>query len=83
MTRRRRAYRDPHVWVIVQVGLHCALGDHQVDRGEWVRFRRGDVFRRASCEACLRTSGITRPNRSFTMIGDPVDEKARQVGGDE
>lgn len=83
MSRRRPSFRDPHYWTMVEVGLHCALGDHQVGRGEWVRRRRGDPFRRNSCATCLAKAGITRPQhqRPVTFAGAaPEDHRARQVG---
>lgn len=52
-----------------------------------MRMRRGDVFRRASCAACLKARyGVeeVKPARPFTMSGDTgVDARAKRAGGDE
>lgn len=85
MTRRKkpRSTLAAHVWVQVRARLFCALGGHDVPAGGWVRFRRGDYRRMASCEPCLAKAGVYRPARSFTMVDDGPDAKARQSGGDE
>jgi hypothetical protein len=60
------------------------LGDHDVQSGWWVRMRRYDMRRLVSCEGCLKASGITRPNRSFTFRGDDsVDVRSRQSGEED
>lgn len=75
---------DPHFWTQVRIRLYCALGAHHVETGTWVRQRRGDHMRAASCETCLTNQyGISRPTRSFTFVGDAEDVRSRQSGGDE
>lgn len=83
MVRRRQPPRDPHYWMQTQSHLFCALGAHDVYAGVWVRMRRGDHFRRASCEDCLeKLYQVRRPTRSFTssLPDDAVDVRARQAG---
>lgn len=80
--RRRRIPPDAHFWVQVRSRLFCMLGSHDVAAGQWVRYRRGDVRRFASCETCLAERGIERPHRSFTFTReDAEDVRKRQVGG--
>jgi hypothetical protein len=75
---------DPHFWSMVRIKLYCSLGAHHVAAGTWVRQRRGDHMRAASCETCLMNQyGITRPSRPFTMTDDHEDVRARQTGDDE
>lgn len=82
MARARAKFRDPHFWVQVTSRMHCALGDHGVQAGVWVRMRRGDIFRRASCEICLKDRyGIKR--HPWTSVGDKPDVRARRAGADE
>lgn len=83
MARGARAKFRPatHSWVVVTKGLYCALGGHDVPAGGWVRFRRGDPFRRASCETCLKARGIERPIRKVTMNFDE-DVRAKRAGDD-
>lgn len=82
--RSRRRQRPTHSWWQVRSGVRCALGAHLVAAGEWVRTRIGDYYRLASCEACLKASGIERPHRPFTFAADVAEDvKTRQTGGDE
>lgn len=89
MTRRSKPRMpfSPYRWVEVTAVLHCHLGDHDVARGTWVRYRRGDYRGLGSCEPCLAARGIPRPTgsrRPVTLNGaGAVDVRARQVGGDE
>ena len=80
MSRRARQPVNPHFWVCVRVALYCALGGHQVAAGQWVRYRRGDYRKLASCEACLKPAGIVRPARKFTSVGDKPDYRAARSG---
>jgi hypothetical protein len=82
-TKGPRKHRPTHTWTVVQRSLFCALGGHDVPAGQWVRFRIGSVMRMASCEACLNTSGIERPQRKVTMNHAVNDVRARQAGSDE
>lgn len=85
MAKRLRQRRDPHFWIQVEVRVVCNLGNHDVGKGGWVRMRRGDYRKFASCETCLhRQYGTVRPGSSFTFHEEPaVDVRARQSGGDE
>jgi hypothetical protein len=83
----KRMFRDPHFWVTVNASMFCSLGEHPCGVGTRMRMRRGDVFRRASCAACLKARyGVEelKPTRPFTMSGDTgVDARAKRAGGDE
>lgn len=77
-----RKYRPTHIWTVVLRSLFCALGNHDVPVGQWVRYRIGDYARRASCERCLAAVGIERPQRKVTLNAG-FDPRARQAGNDE
>lgn len=83
--KRRRQYREHHFWFQVEVRVICNLGGHDVERGGWVRMRRGDHRKFASCDTCLfRQYGIVRPGTQFTFHDEPAaDVRARRAGGDE
>lgn len=75
---------ETHYWTKVRSHVWCWSDGHDVPAGSWVRFRKGDHARRASCEACLAKKGIYRPARPFTFAGDEsIDVRARRAGGDE
>jgi hypothetical protein len=85
MARKRSPSRDPHYWTQVRLVMFCNLGGHDVRPGAWVRLRRDDFRRLASCEECLKTSGISRPSRPFTSSAadSAIDVRALRSGESE
>lgn len=83
--KKARKYREVHFWFTVEIRVICNLGGHEVGKGIWVRMRRGDPRKFASCETCLaRQYGVVRPGSQFTFREEPAfDARARRAGGDE
>lgn len=75
----KRKQPSTHVWSQVRAFFWCAMGEHNVPGGRWMRFRRGDHRGLANCEACLAEKGIFR-----TGAADPdVDGRALRAGIEE
>lgn len=82
--KKARRYRESHFWIHVEIRMTCHLGGHDVDRGGWIRMRRGDHRKFASCDTCLfRQYGIVRPGSQFTFHEDPAVDYARKRAGDD